>query len=137
MQASRIKERPPLNTCAQALFKAFINNPKLQVLIARCIYNGHTWDCESLSNQCHMYQAKRIVFKRWQLIPMYCGKLAKNENKWTRRTIAWFERARQSGQRRLAQKDTPRLCPLYSPSTDYWRSMTAAGRHSWPKPLCD
>ena len=75
------KPRPELNTLARSLFLGLIMNPKVRSLLAMCIYNGHTWDCESLSNLCHMYQAKRIVLKRWQIIPMICGKLDKNENR--------------------------------------------------------
>ena len=58
---------------------------------------------------------------------MLVGKLDKNENKLTRRITGWFERRRPTGMRRLAQKDTPRLCPLYSPKTSYYRDE-AIGR---------
>ena len=59
------KPRPVLNTLARSLFLGFVSSPKVRELIAKCMYNGHTWDCESLSNLCHMYQAKRIILKRW------------------------------------------------------------------------
>jgi len=113
--------KAPLNELARSIFVSFVNNPKMKELISKCIYNGHTWDSESLSNLSHMYQSKRIVLKRWQLIPMLCGKLDKNENRLTRRITAFFVRARSTGMRRLAQKDSPRLCPIYSPKTSFWR----------------
>ncbi|KOO34542.1 hypothetical protein Ctob_016215 [Chrysochromulina tobinii] len=115
------KPKAPLNELARSIFVSFVNNPKMKELISKCIYNGHTWDSESLSNLSHMYQSKRIVLKRWQLIPMLCGKLDKNENRLTRRITAFFVRARSTGMRRLAQKDSPRLCPYYSPKTSFWR----------------
>ena len=115
------KPKAPLNELARSIFVSFVNNPKMKELISKCIYNGHTWDSESLSNLSHMYQSKRIVLKRWQLIPMLCGKLDKNENRLTRRITAFFVRARSTGMRRLAQKDSPRLCPIYSPKTSFWR----------------
>ena len=74
-----------------------------------------------------MFQPKRIVLKRWQLIPMLVGKLDKNENKLTRRITGWFERKVDTGMRRIKQKSTPRLCPLYSPKTAYYRDE-AIGR---------
>ena len=41
--------RPPLNTVARSLFVGLVMNPKIKALIAKCIYNGHTWDwCNSL-----------------------------------------------------------------------------------------
>lgn len=86
-------------------------------LIDRCIYNGRTWDNESLANIAHMYQAKRIVYKRYQSIPMICAKLDKNENAFTRLVIKYCELKTRSGARRLAQKDTPYLVPTLSPKT--------------------
>ena len=120
------KPRPVLNTLARSLFLGFVSSPKVRELIAKCMYNGHTWDCESLSNLCHMYQAKRIVLKRWQVIPMYCGKLDKNENRVTRAIRGWYERSRRTGMRRLAQKDTPRLVPLLEKKTSHWREEAKA-----------
>ena len=52
------KPRPELNSLARTTFLNLICNTKMRSLIAMCIYNGHTWDCESLSNLCHMYQAR-------------------------------------------------------------------------------
>ena len=33
-----------LGTLAKTLFMQFVLEPKMQELINKCIYNGHTWD---------------------------------------------------------------------------------------------
>ena len=55
-RAADYKPRPELNSLATTIFKNLVSNPKMRALVAMCIFNGHTWDCESLSNLCHMYQ---------------------------------------------------------------------------------
>jgi len=56
------KNRAPLSRVARSLFLQFVMEPKIKELIFKCIWNGHTWHCESLSNLAHMYQPKRIVY---------------------------------------------------------------------------
>ena len=110
-----------LGRLARALFMQFVLEPKLKELINKCIYNGHTWHCESLSNLAHTYQPKRIVYRAGQANLMTLAKLDMNENRWTRFVQKYKERKRRTGMRRLAQKDTTFLEPVLSKKTYYFR----------------
>jgi len=96
-------------------------------LVDQCVLNGHTWSCESFANLGHMYQEKRIVYKRYQSIPMLTAKFDMNENSFTRHTVKWKELKTRSGARRIAQKSTPYLVPVLSPKTFGFR-YEAKGR---------
>ena len=110
-----------LGTLAKTLFMQFVLEPKMQELINKCIYNGHTWHCESLANLAHMYQPKRIVFGVGQQNLMILAKLDMNEQRATRFVVGYTKRDKKSGMRRLAQKDTAYMEPRLSAKTDFFR----------------
>ena len=57
---------------------------------------------------------------------MICAKLDKNENLVTRSTTGYTERTHPHGARRLAQKDSEKLCPRKSPKTYFWQDEVLA-----------
>ena len=112
---------------AQSLFIGFVLDDKMVHLIRMCIWDGHTWDCESFANMAHVYQSKRIVHKKHQTIPMLVAKLDKNEGVLRQHIIGWSLRTRKSGARRIEQKQTCRLVPRKSTRTAAFR-VEALGR---------
>ena len=118
-----------LGTLAKTLFMQFVLEPKMQELINKCIYNGHTWHCESLANLAHMYQPKRIVFGAGQQNLMILTKLDMNEQRATRYVLGYTRRDKKSGMRRLAQKNTAYMEPRLSAKTDFFRQEAMQRLH--------
>ena len=107
----------------------FVMEPKMQELINKCIYNGHTWQSESLSNLAHMYQPKRIVFGSGQQNLMIIAKLDMNEQRATRYVAGYTQRDKKSGMRRLAQNNTAYMEPRLSQKTNFFRQEALRQLH--------
>ena len=88
-----------MSRLSRALFLSVVKNPKIKNLIFKCIFNGHTWDCESLANVAHMYQPKRVVYRSGQDLLMRVAKMDKNEGRVSRYVEYYNERKRRSGMR--------------------------------------
>ena len=123
------KERATLSLLAKTLFMQLVLEPKVQELINKCIYNGHTWHCESLSNLAHMYQPKRTVFGPGQQNLMILAKLDMNEQSVTRYVTGYTKREKRTGMRRIAQTDSTYFEPRLSPKTDFFRQEALQRLH--------
>lgn len=123
------KERATLSLLAKTLFMQLVLEPKVQELINKCIYNGHTWHCESLSNLAHMYQPKRTHFGPGQQNLMILAKLDMNEQRVTRYVTGYTKREKKTGMRRLAQNNSVYFEPRHSPKTNFFRQEALQRLH--------